>query len=686
MVFKKPGAVARAVYKGAQVSNNLNAFSNSSQRKFVRTSDGHLHMVYEDMGKVWYEISTDNGLTWQLANGAKPLSGSNQGKLPAIDYNGNVVVIVWQEQDAAGYDIKLAKFSSAGNYWYGSTVFTDVYLPYSTNTTPVVSWDGEDRMLVVWKRDPDNVGTLPTGLVYSYGALSTSGWNEMDFGGIPNTDSNSINPTLATNKTYSIPSTYHLAWEQTAGSYSYIKYFELYRDGYQKIQTTTSSPETPSSGAGFWTNRKPSITAMDDDTPRLVWVGFAPWYGSRAVLRAKQSNGSWSSTIYNYSVYSNVASANINRTDDGNYALGFFDASTDPELKYVKSSNLWQINSSVITGKDVQVSNAANFTNMYATAFQTNGTPYTFVQTSFSTMPPMAYQSNGSSYPSAQTSNPQQLPQKISDGRAAAVIKNGVEFIYALGDVAVNDEKIDFSDSDIDSSNQITSLAELSRHFDSKPFLLDNNSNLTITVFSAITDSAAALKLLKGDKQVTFQVKLIDAASGLDLGSFLKLTFNAKNTEGQNIRSYKLNTKGIGNRRVKLKLSINENIAGEYVLSKVIGANKALPLAKGGFPEAPLNANSTVTDYALAQNYPNPFNPTTTIRFTLPQREPVKLVIYAITGQRVATLVNEEMSAGTHQVRWNGRDQNGRSAASGVYIYQLFAGKQRLVKKMLLLK
>ncbi|MBU1681079.1 MAG: hypothetical protein KKD86_19850, partial [Bacteroidetes bacterium] len=275
VVFTSGNATVTANLKGTQLSSQTDAFLTNSQRKFVRTDDGDLHLVYSSMGKVWYEISTNNGITWQIANGGQPLSGSNKGKLPAIDYRGDFVVIVWQEEDVGAYDIKMAKFI-AGNYMYGDTIFMDIDLPYSSNTNPVVSWDGEGRILVMWKRDEDNVGDWPIGIVFSYGSLNSFGWNEMDFGLIPNTNSNSINPTLATDKTYSIPSTYHLAWEQTSGSYSYIKYFELYRDGrdgYQKIQTRTSSPETPSSGGGFWTNRKPSIIALDNNTPRLAWIG-----------------------------------------------------------------------------------------------------------------------------------------------------------------------------------------------------------------------------------------------------------------------------------------------------------------------------------------------------------------------------------------------------------------------------
>jgi flagellar hook assembly protein FlgD len=73
----------------------------------------------------------------------------------------------------------------------------------------------------------------------------------------------------------------------------------------------------------------------------------------------------------------------------------------------------------------------------------------------------------------------------------------------------------------------------------------------------------------------------------------------------------------------------------------------------------------------LYANYPNPFNPSTTIRFDVPQSGLVNLTIYDLNGRRIATLVDENMAAGSHQVSWNGRDASGISVASGVYIYRL---------------
>ncbi|MBA7694056.1 hypothetical protein ES703_102657 [subsurface metagenome] len=92
------------------------------------------------------------------------------------------------------------------------------------------------------------------------------------------------------------------------------------------------------------------------------------------------------------------------------------------------------------------------------------------------------------------------------------------------------------------------------------------------------------------------------------------------------------------------------------------------------------------TGYALAQNYPNPFNPVTTISFTIPRHEMVKLVVYNILGQHVTTLVNERTGPGTHSVIWNGTDMAGRMVGSGIYFYRIKAGDFNKVRKFTFLK
>ncbi|MDZ7361895.1 MAG: T9SS type A sorting domain-containing protein [candidate division KSB1 bacterium] len=95
---------------------------------------------------------------------------------------------------------------------------------------------------------------------------------------------------------------------------------------------------------------------------------------------------------------------------------------------------------------------------------------------------------------------------------------------------------------------------------------------------------------------------------------------------------------------------------------------------------------ATPSAYRLYPNYPNPFNAQSVIEYDLPQETAVRLVIYDLTGQVVRRLAEGLQPAGRHRVIWNGQNDAGAPAASGVYFYQLEIGAQKLAQKMVLLR
>lgn len=88
----------------------------------------------------------------------------------------------------------------------------------------------------------------------------------------------------------------------------------------------------------------------------------------------------------------------------------------------------------------------------------------------------------------------------------------------------------------------------------------------------------------------------------------------------------------------------------------------------------------------LKQNYPNPFNSGTMIEFSLPKSGHVELKIYNLVGELVATLLKGMLSAGEHQINWDGRDTNGEQTPTGVYFYQVKSGDYSQTRKMVLLR
>ena len=98
----------------------------------------------------------------------------------------------------------------------------------------------------------------------------------------------------------------------------------------------------------------------------------------------------------------------------------------------------------------------------------------------------------------------------------------------------------------------------------------------------------------------------------------------------------------------------------------------------------------TVTE--LTGNYPNPFNPITNIKFSLKTESKVSLTIYNIRGQKIKTLINDNIQAGYHSVIWNGTDKSGKDVSSGIYFSRFDSedrheyGRYTSVKKIILLK
>ena len=98
-------------------------------------------------------------------------------------------------------------------------------------------------------------------------------------------------------------------------------------------------------------------------------------------------------------------------------------------------------------------------------------------------------------------------------------------------------------------------------------------------------------------------------------------------------------------------------------------------------PTGITNTSGIANTYSLSQNFPNPFNPTTSINFSIPKDGLVKLVVFDVLGKEVATLVNNEQTAGNYQVTFDAS-----KLTSGVYFYKLTSGDFSDVKKMLLVK
>jgi len=172
-------------------------------------------------------------------------------------------------------------------------------------------------------------------------------------------------------------------------------------------------------------------------------------------------------------------------------------------------------------------------------------------------------------------------------------------------------------------------------------------------------------------------------------GKNLIFTYKAIDAEGDNISYYLQDPKPEG-----AIIVASTGVFGWKPSNKQAGKWQIVVLASDGvfstpsriayvtvIPDTKVEGEEVPVSFELYQNYPNPFNPTTSIKFALPKESQVKLSVYTILGQEVATLVNSVMSAGYHTVNFDASN-----LPSGMYIYKIDAGSFSQIKKMLLMK
>ena len=126
----------------------------------------------------------------------------------------------------------------------------------------------------------------------------------------------------------------------------------------------------------------------------------------------------------------------------------------------------------------------------------------------------------------------------------------------------------------------------------------------------------------------------------------------------------------------------NDSINMQY--SRNLGEDEGIELLSNYDPsgiEEGKDLSTAINGFALYKNWPNPFNSTTTILFTIPSPEFVTLEIYNSSGQKIETLLEEQLSRGNYSILWNAKER-----ASGIYLYHLCAGKFSATDKLILMK
>lgn len=231
-------------------------------------------------------------------------------------------------------------------------------------------------------------------------------------------------------------------------------------------------------------------------------------------------------------------------------------------------------------------------------------------------------------------------------------------------------------DSDVDVSGWI-----FKDDVDSNAFVVPENTMLKAQGYLVIADDTTKLKAVNSDARNyvgDFAFNL--SGSGEELRLF--------NAEGglvdvvtySDSNPWPIEADGDGSTLELTDSNADNTIAASWMASSRLGgtpgwANGTMPVSNE------IEGKDTPDSFVLKQNYPNPFNPSTNISFVLPKSTKVQLTVYNMLGQKVETLVDGNLTSGSHTIRFDASN-----LSSGIYIYQLRTPTTSLTKRMVLVK
>ncbi|MBE7476196.1 MAG: T9SS type A sorting domain-containing protein [Ignavibacteriota bacterium] len=621
------------------------------------------------MGEVWYthSLTTNFNGQWRQDICISNTIG-NISKNPSIDFEGNKIKIVFEtalNEEAAIYLLTFIPDVN-GNYIFSEAEEVLYYpLSYFGNAKPVIAYNSILLYVAYRKNTTD-------------GLYQKTKWN---FGGnwqwgaedpIPNTTSYSSNPSVV-----GISNNIHVVYQHSLGIRYILAFFNNYVADYINYAII-------STGCGYTNNYSPSISLVKNNYPVVSWVGYNytdPGGGevnkvegesptSKIVVRRAKDN-SWSSFFkagYNaVTTNNNSTSSTLNEESIIAWSEG---SSPNFLSKWVRRVNgsYTDAHSLSHNGKQNQVSNGTSIDNIEGTVFTITQLPYmlSLVTTDFNQQ-----FSGGSGL------NKAGELIELSYGREGVIYKNGVEFLFNIGDIIVGDSVIKF----IEQPDTIlySSAEELNTVVKTVPFYLSASTEFYFTDFYYVLNDSLADTSLTAEDEVNFKVELINNQSGQVIGTFDNITYTKEYLDKYANVSYQVDCSNIASGNYFLRLVTTVAGEAEYHLGNV--QNSGEELSKHNYQRINFNGTELPESYSLEQNYPNPFNPNTTIKFQIPKEGMVTLKVYDILGAEVAILVDEEKVAGKYEVNFDANN-----LASGIYIYCLNVNDFANVKKMVLLK
>ncbi len=637
-------------------SSNATAYNNS--RKLVRDSSGAYHLVYESDGNIYHIKSTDGGSTW---TGFKRLNRYLEGQCyaPSIAERSGRLYLVWYRFDGNTFSVYFRKSLDGGNNWIPVVVATQLVSGQDQNAPlPVVISPATDKLMVIYRS--------ATALGYKLSDNDGSTWTT---GTVPSTAASDISPTLAPTTTYWGGGTRSaLVYARTPGTI----YYRYYRHGPDSSEAWSSAAKNLSQIVpGSYTGHKnPSLAPSGSSGDKRLHIAWEANNGANKVIIHRKATDwyAWPS-VYSLTYYQEQQLPSITGLSNDTAELLFQSVSQNQIYKMHYTGSSWGSPVSIAAGRKPPVS-AGGVTAKYVW-MSGSASPYE-IKTSSETLTKTG-----------------ENPLAISYHRSIAVIDTATALDSAryawlevrLDKIAIKTNKgeetiIPFAQAQEDPATLTSQNA------------FENLASATVSL-PATAESLLVHYTVSGEG-----LSAVKDISTVAIGIFL----NRKNGAPLRLPLANLREEKVPEMKRVLALPVTAFTGDEISLNlQVAGvANKSTLIAslghiyeiveeKIGKTSDPVAAAGIPQNLALAI-FPTPFNPATRIRFEMPEEGLASLRIYNLQGQLVRQLLDEYYSVGAHDLAWDGRDDLGQIAASGVYFIRLQAGKQMRTGKAMLLR
>jgi len=263
----------------------------------------------------------------------------------------------------------------------------------------------------------------------------------------------------------------------------------------------------------------------------------------------------------------------------------------------------------------------------------------------------------------------------ISYGRSGVVEKNGIEFLFSIGDVLLDGQTIKFVER-VDTL-PVVSIDEMNLVARTNTFGLSSESELVFSDYYYVVNKNLASSL--SDKfNVAFKCELVNAATNLEVGAFDNVTYNKLNVQQYDNPSYLVDCSGIetGNYYLRLFTTVNEDV--NFFISDI--QRDDVTLEKSNLLVRNFKGEGIPIVYDLAQNFPNPFNPCTSFRIEMANGGYCRVNIHDISGNLIKS---EQIVSDGREFVYN---FNGNGMASGVYFFRFSFNNTNIIKKAILIK